>query len=227
VDPSSVLIVSDDGDFSRTVAGRWQSERSVPAFTVMSGDLCRGFEVDSFELAIVGAIRPDALSAVLEALDPASRPVIFVCRSAHSAQTMRDTCPRVLILRDYEGWWDSLVLLSTEAIRRSEAVARLQRVEGEKAALKTQAMLGRYMLEMRHTCNNALTSVLGNSELLLSEPGSLSAQARSQIDTIRNMALRMHEVLQRFSSLEKELSFVEQQDAREKSVKFRPAAAGV
>jgi signal transduction histidine kinase len=227
VDPSSVLIVSDDGDFSRTVAGRWQSERTVPAFTVMSGDLCRGFDADSFELAIVGAIRPDALSGVLDALDPAGRPVIFVCGSAQSAQTVRDACPRVLILRDHEGWLDVLVLLSTEAIRRSEAVARLQRIEREKAVLETQAVLGRYMLEMRHTCNNALTSVLGNSELLLSEPGSLSAQARSQIDTVRNMALRMHEVLQRFSSLEKELSFVEQQAMNEKSLKFRAATAGL
>ena len=67
--------------------------------------------------------------------------------------------------------------------------------------------------------------MLGNSELLLSEPGSLSAKARSQIDTIRNMGLRLHEVLQRFSSLEKELSFVEQQATREQIVKVRSAAA--
>lgn len=67
------------------------------------------------------------------------------------------------------------------------------------------------MLDMRHSLNNALTSVLGNSELLLLEPGSLSANARAQIETIRNMALRMNEVLQRFSSLEKELHVVEKE----------------
>jgi signal transduction histidine kinase len=59
---------------------------------------------------------------------------------------------------------------------------------------------------MRHTLNNMLTAMLGNSELLLLEPGTLSAEARSQIETIRNMALRIHEILRRFSSLEKELS---------------------
>ncbi len=83
------------------------------------------------------------------------------------------------------------------------------------------------MLEMRHSLNNALTSVLGNSELLLLEPGSLSANARSQIDTIRNMALRMHEILQRFSSLEKELSFVERQAEKENNIRSRVASAGL
>jgi signal transduction histidine kinase len=76
-------------------------------------------------------------------------------------------------------------------------------------------MLGRYMLDMRHGLNNALTSLLGNSDLLLIEPGSLSAQARGQIETIRNMTLRIHEVMQRFSSLEKEMNVEAQQAARE------------
>ena len=79
---------------------------------------------------------------------------------------------------------------------------------------------------MRHTMNNALTSVLGNAELLLLEPGAFSAGVRSQIDTIRNMALRLHEILQRFSSLEKELTFVEKQAAKEKLSDTRAAAVG-
>ena len=47
---------------------------------------------------------------------------------------------------------------------------------------KREAALGRYMLEVRHAFNNALTSVLGNSELLLLESGALSAQARRTPD---------------------------------------------
>jgi hypothetical protein len=46
---------------------------------------------------------------------------------------------------------------------------------------------------------------------LLLEPGSLSAQTRAQIETIRNMTLRIHEIMQRFSSLEKEMNVVAQQ----------------
>jgi signal transduction histidine kinase len=227
VEPSSVLILSDDGDFSRAIASRWQSERTLPVFTVMSGDLCRGFDPDSFDLAIVGTVRTNMLARIFEVLEPAGKPVIFVCASTLSAQNVRDQYPRVLVLRDHEGWMDALVVLTMEAIRRSQALECLEHVKQENAALEAQATLGRYMLEMRHTCNNALTAVLGNSELLLSEPGGLSAKARSQIDTIRNMASRMHEVLQRFSSLEKELSFMEQQAASEQSVKFRAAAAGL
>jgi signal transduction histidine kinase len=68
-----------------------------------------------------------------------------------------------------------------------------------------EAALGRYMLEVRHNFNNALTSVLGNSELLLLEPEALPAQTHDQVDTIHTMALRMCEVMQRFSRLEDEM----------------------
>jgi len=44
----------------------------------------------------------------------------------------------------------------------------------------------------------------------------------AQADTIRNMALRLHEVFQRFSSLEKELTVT----ARESGKKSLRAAAG-
>jgi len=61
------------------------------------------------------------------------------------------------------------------------------------------------MLEMKHTVNNALTSILGNAELLLLEPGQLSAQSLQQVRTVHQMSLRIHEVLQRFSSLASEI----------------------
>jgi hypothetical protein len=75
------------------------------------------------------------------------------------------------------------------------------------------------MVEMRTNVNNALTTVLGNAELLAHEPG-LPATVRSQADALRNMALRLHEIFQRFSSLEKELT-VAARDGKSKS-----AAAG-
>ena len=89
----------------------------------------------------------------------------------------------------------------------------------------TEAMLGRYMMDMRHNVNNALTSVLGNAELLLLEPG-LPANVQAEADTIRNMALRLHEVFQRFSSLEKELS-VAARESDKKPGQSRAAASGI
>ena len=120
---------------------------------------------------------------------------------------------------------DALVLVVSEALRHCEALARAIRAEEANVSLKRQATLGRYILEMRHSLNNALTSVLGNSELLLLEPETLSADARSQIETVRNMALRMHEILQRFSSLEKELTVIERQTEKANTAKAHKATA--
>ena len=74
--------------------------------------------------------------------------------------------------------------------------------------------------------NNALTSVLGNSDLLLLEPGSFSAHTRAQIETIRSMTLRIHEIMQRFSSLEKEMNVVAQQAERDAGKSLAATAAG-
>ena len=80
------------------------------------------------------------------------------------------------------------------------------------------AALGRYMLEVRHGFNNALTAVLGNAELLLLEPGGPSAQAREQVETINTMALQLCEVMRRFSSLENELRFPEEKSQSETNI---------
>jgi signal transduction histidine kinase len=225
VDQPTVLIISDDPEFSRSVMDRWQAERRVPAFTLMSGDVCRGTDPETFEVAVVGTVRPGILPAVLAMLEPSGKPVLLLCRESQSAQEVRETQPRVMVLRQHEGWLDALVLAASEVLRRCEAMARAHRAEQANKLLEREATLGRYVLEMRHTLNNALTSVLGNSELLLLEPGSLSAGARSQIETVRNMAVRMHEILQRFSSIENELLVVEKQAQKESRMKSQAASA--
>jgi len=212
----TVLIISDDADFARRVTARWQMERNVPTFTLLSGELWPRFAADVFDVAIVGQLRRDLLSVVLEPLHSTGQPVFCVCQDPATAQLVRERWPRVSILRpgdpmETTHWLDTLVLAAAEAVHRSRAEARARGAESACANLERQAMLGRYMLEMRHSLNNALTSVLGNSDLLLLEPGSLSAQTRAQIETIRNMALRIHEIMQRFSSLEKEMNVVAQQ----------------
>jgi len=223
VDQATVLIISDDADFSRVVLDRWQGKRNAPAFTLMSSDVCRDLAGDGFDMAIVGAVRPEVLSAVFNSLGPAGNPVIFVRQQ--STEDGGQLPPNITVLRQQEGWLDALVLISSEILRHGETRARAHRAEEAGKALQRQAALGRYMLEVRHTLNNALTSVMGNSELLLLEPHSLSAASRSQIETIRNMGVRMHEILQRFSSIEKELNAVEQQAENEARTRVRTAAA--
>lgn len=220
----TVLIISEEADFSRRITARWQSERNVPTFTLLSGELWPRFAADVFDVAIVGELRRDLLSVVLEPLHSTGQPIFCVCNDAATAQLVRDRWPRVTILRPSEHWLETLVLAAAEAVHRARAEARARSAELSCSNLERQAMLGRYMLEMRHNLNNALTSVLGNSDLLLLEPGSLSAQTRAQMETIRNMALRIHEIMQRFSSLEKEMNVVAQQAVQDSGRSYAATA---
>jgi signal transduction histidine kinase len=222
VDPRSILIISDDSNFPQQITSRWRDERSTPRFAI-SRNLDQAIDPDVFDLFIVGPGAPSALKRVVRALD-AGLPVIFVAASADQAEALREEFPRPLTIPQHEGWADTVVVLAGEILRRMDAIARADRTELVNSHLKRNATLGQYMLDMRHAMNNALTSVLGNSELLLLEPGAFSATVQSQLDTIRNMSLRLHEILQRFSSLEKELLFMERHDAREKSSGIQMAA---
>jgi signal transduction histidine kinase len=231
VETPTVLIISDDADFSRRITARWQMERTVPTFTLLSGELWPRFAVDVFDVAIVGELRRDLLSVVLEPLHSTGQPIFCVCQNAATAQLIRERWPRTSILRPGDSletshWLETLVLAASEAVHRSRAENRARAAEFTCAALERQATLGRYMLEMRHSLNNALTSVLGNSDLLLLEPGSLSAQTRAQIETIRNMTLRIHEIMQRFSSLEKEMNVVARQAEKDSGKSYAAAAVG-
>lgn len=242
----TVLIISDEVDFSRRITARWQMERDVPTFTLLSGELWPRFAVDVFDVALVGDLRRDLLSVVLEPLHSTGQPIFCVCQDAATAQLVHERWPRISILRsndlrsndlqnndlqnndlrDNEQWLETLVLAAAEAVHRSRAESRARAAESACATLERHATLGRYMLEMRHNLNNALTSVLGNSDLLLLEPGSLSAQTRAQIETIRNMTLRIHEIMQRFSSLEKEMNVVAQQAEQDSGKSYAATAAG-
>jgi signal transduction histidine kinase len=194
--------------------------------TMMSADLCHELEPGTFDLAIIGAVRNDILAPTLEALEDSAESVLHVCE-ATPVESSKDTESRVMRLRKQDGWLDILILVASETLRKCEAIARAKRLEEINALLESQATLGRYILEMRHSLNNALTSVLGNSELMLLEQETLSANASSQVETIRNMGLRMHEVLQRFSSLEKELKVAEKQAKTESEIKAYAAGASL
>jgi signal transduction histidine kinase len=205
----SVLIISDDPEFSRTLMGRWQTERMVPLFTVMSSDLWSGDGSAQCDLAVVGRVRNGRLMPLLKTLDTPARPTLFVADDGAALKSAREQQPRVLTLRAGEDWADTVVLIAREGIRRVEAQRRARKAEQSAQASETEATLGRYMMELRHGLNNALTSVLGNAELLLLEPGTFSAEIRDQIDTIRMMALQMNEIIGRFSSLESEMRITE------------------
>ena len=207
----TVLIISDDPEFSQAVTARWQSELKLPSFTLMNTEVSLAFDPQHFQLAIVGSIKPSAMAEVLETLKQTGKTVLFLADNSEILHTVRYRWPGMLVLIRHDQWLETLVPIAFEALRRIRAEERAEEAQTAKAACERNATLGRYMLDMRHAMNNALTSVLGNSELLMLEPGSLSSESLAQVETIRNMALRIHEIMRRFSSLEKEMTVAERQ----------------
>ncbi|MGA7854568.1 MAG: hypothetical protein WCA15_14670 [Candidatus Acidiferrales bacterium] len=203
---ASVLIVSDDTEFARTVAARWQSERRVPEITLTTSDVWQASTADGYNLVIVGSVRDGKASSILSALTAYTGTAsLCVCGDAREAAVLSAEYPHMLVLPREDGWIGTLILVAGEALRRTEAVARAQRAERAGIESQRNAALGRYMIDVRPSVNNALTSVIGNADLLLLDPGEISAEGRDQIRTIHAMALRLNEIMQRFSSLAAEM----------------------
>jgi len=201
---------------------------------VLDQGFSRDLEGSHYDLAIVDilfdgknshekdsqALHSDQQQALRQSLAAARKPAIIL----HSDRSLDfyQLHGAVLELRREPGVWAAIAgLIGREILRRIHAESRAREAATVCAAAQAEATLGRYMVEMRTNVNNVLTSVLGNAELMALEPG-LPASVLGQADTIRNMALRLHEVFQRFSSIEKELSVA----ARESSKKAAHAAAG-
>src|SRR5580698_11176831 len=213
---SSVLIVSDETEFARTVAARWQAERRVPEITLTTSDVWQSSAAEGYNLVIVGPVRDNKISAILSALNAIpTAATIYVSTEAKNVLQLAAEHPHVLIIAREDGWIGTLILVAGEALRRAAATTRAQRAERISAEAQRHAVLGRYVLDMRPSVNDALTSVLGNADLLLLEPGQATGESREQIQTIHTMALRLNEVMQRFSSLASEMRAGEKESQRE------------
>lgn len=231
----TVLILASDPAFSREITANWPQDHAPysygPEFIVLDEGFSRDLKGSHYDLAIADASSDDKNAernedkrrclntALKQSLVAAGKPAIIV----HSDPSLfYNIHGAVLELRREPGLWPAIAgLVGREILRRVQAESRAREAERICAAAQADATLGRYMVEMRTNVNNALTTVLGNAELLVLEPG-LPATVLAQSDTIRNMALRLHEVFQRFSSIEKELSVA----ARESGKKAVHAAAG-
>jgi hypothetical protein len=226
---ASVLIVTDDSELARTVATRWQGESRTPGITVATSDVWQGSTALGYDLVIAGPVRHAKSASILNELSAlCASPAIAVI---HVAEHEKDVAilqaqhPQLLIVARQDGWINTLILLGCEALRRVETVGRSQRAEHLAQECQRDATLGRYMLEMRPGINNALTSVLGNADLLMVDSGKLAAESSEQVRTIHAMALRLHQVMQRFSSLAAEMTVGENESQHEaEAASYRFAA---
>lgn len=198
----TVLIISEKPEFVRAISTRWQQERNAPAF------LFNETQPSHFDLAIVA-------TEISESLQRTNAAIIHVSQEKTKLRG-------VISIPESDGWPDLVIAVAMQILERQALASELGRVSEAKSQLEREASLGRYVLEMRHSLNNALTSILGNSELMLMESAHTDPNVRQQTETIRNMGMRMNEILQRFTSLQKEMQLAEQQRTR----KTRAAGAG-
>jgi signal transduction histidine kinase len=219
---ASVLILTDETDFARLLTACWQAEKHAPGITVLGSDLWRDHEPVPHDLVVVGPLRDGKLSGILRSLEPAT--ALILCAPADSRELgqLRGKYPRLVHVPLREDWTQTLLLVAGESLRRTEALRLARQAESKAARNEQYATLGRYMTDMKHSVNNALTSMIGNAELLLLEPGQLSKQSLAQIKTIHSMALRINEIMQRFSSLASEMKDAE--NASQAETEEAPAA---
>ncbi|HTQ61651.1 MAG TPA: hypothetical protein VMI32_15620 [Candidatus Solibacter sp.] len=219
---ASVLILTDEPEFARLLTACWQAERQAPGITILSSDLWKNHEAASDDLVVVGPVLEGKLPGILHSFEPSAALILCVPADSQELSQLRSRYPRLLHVPLREDWAQTLLLVAGESLRRAEAVRISKQAERRAAKNEHHATLGRYMMDMKHSVNNALTSMLGNAELLLLEPGQLSSQSLAQIKTIHSMALRINEIMQRFSSLSSEMR--EAENASQAETEVEPAS---
>jgi len=202
-------MVTDEPEFGRQLTARWQTEPRVPALTQVSSDLWNPASAAGYHLVILGPLAPHRAASIVQSFGPAG--VLSLCVVENEAERARLEAARVssLVLPRQNDWATVVVLLAGEILRRTAAQQRAERAEYAIQSLERRAALGRYMLEMRPAFTDALTSALGNADLLLLESPGLSTEALERMRTLHRMTLRLNEMMQRFSSLASELHLIE------------------
>jgi len=201
--PGQILIVSDDSEFVRSLVARWRMEKDPPAITAVSTGVSRQASSSGYELIVVGPLR----ECVELPAGPVVHPDSMVCAvgDEESLKLVRAAHGSWLLLPECPGWSRILFSLAGEVLRRKAAEARAREAEITNLSQKRFGILGKSLLEARPGMVNALTSLLGNADLILLSEEPLPDHCRENVRTIHNMALRLNEIVQRLSSIENEM----------------------
>jgi signal transduction histidine kinase len=219
---TDVLILTDDAEFAQLLTGCWRMERQLPGLSVVTSELWKNEGLSSADLIVIGPLKSGKLMDVLRGVESGTALIFCAPADPQELALLRERHPRLLHVALREDWAQMVLQLASESLRRTEALKLAKHAERRAAVNSSQATLARYMVDMKHSMNNALTSLLGNAELLLLEPGQLTAQSLAQIKTIHTMAMRINEIMQRFSSLDNELREVETPSQDETEELVRP-----
>ncbi len=205
--PGQVLIVSDDSEFVRSLVSRWRMEKDSPAITAVSTGVSRQAISSGYELIVVGPLRECAVLPHGPDVHPES--VVCVVGDQDSLEIVRAVHADWLLLPECPGWTKILFSLAAEILRRTAAEARAREAEITNHSQKRFGILGKSLLDARPGMIDALTSLLGNADLILLSEEPLPDNYRENVRTIHTMALRLNEIVQRLSSIENEMELSE------------------
>jgi len=202
-----ILIVSDEAEFVRTVSARLRAQEFAPAITALTMDICEQANPAGYALVVVGPMRN--LTDVSAVLSLRLDSTVCAVGDLESLGTVRTRYADWLLLPEYPGWTDILVSLAREVLRRTIAESRARDAERLTISQQRFGILGRSLMEARPGMVNALTSLLGNADLLLLSDEPIPSECREQVRTIHTMALRLKEIVQRLASVESEMELSE------------------
>src|SRR5579872_4842073 len=209
-----ILIVSEDAEFIRTLSARWRKEKDSPSITAVSTVSAQAIP-PGYALIVVGPLRLGATLPPASSLDLHLR--VCVVGDVKSLASIRSKHADWLLLPEYPGWTDVLLSLAGEVLRRATAENRARDAEQSICALQRFSVLGKSLLEARPGMVNALTCLLGNADLILLSGEPLPPECKEQVQTMRTMALRLNEIVQRLTSLENEMELNERKSRVETS----------
>ncbi len=210
---SPVLVVSDDVEFIREFVSRWEMEQDAPPITVVSTEMWKQASLIGYALVIVGFLRQSAAAVTAPAFHPDT--TVCVVGDPVKLSSIRNAHPEWLTFFEQSGWPDTLLSFAKEILRRFAAEKQARDAEAICVAQQRLATVGQSLLTARPGMVNALTSLLGNADLLLLSDEHLSDGGLEQIRTVHKMALRLNEILQRLSSLANEMELSESESQRE------------
>ena len=210
-----ILIISDDTEFVRALSARWRTEKDSPGITAVSTHFSGQANPFGYLLVVVGPLREGTAFPPAPALHLDS--TVCAVGDLRSLASVRARYPDWLLLPEYPGWTEALLSVAREVLRRTAAEKRAREAELINHAHQRFGVLGRSLLEARPGMVNALTSLLGNADLILLSEEPLPAECLEQVRTIRTMALRINEMVQRLSSIENEMELNERKSQVETS----------
>jgi hypothetical protein len=203
MNPGQILIVSDDSEFVRSLTSVWRQEKNYPAITAVSVGAVRQVGSCGYEMIVVGPLREGATLPPGLGLDPDS--VVCAVGDEDTLAVIQAERGDWVLLPEFPGWTRILFSLAGEVLRRTAAETRAREAEIANLSQRRFGILGKSLQEARPGMVNALTSILGNADLILLSEAPLPDLCRENVRTIHTMALRLNEIVQRLSSIENEM----------------------